>query len=220
MLRLTILLIVAMAFAWETLGQDNGQLRPGLAMAAAEGRLDEVWAEARAKEAAADDRAEGAFMVTEAAPAPEPEPAPIPEPVVAATEPVTPDLVVPPEREVVQVVTDPVFSLESYGNESVPGEDAAKAAAALVEPEAAVLPEAEAPVEAPATDQAQIWVVKADSVNVRAEPSTEAEILGKLGTGEELLLVAVVDDEWSKIVIQGDGVEGYVATRFLTPAAP
>lgn len=216
MLRLTILLIVAMGFAWGTLGQDNGQLRPGLAKAEAEGRLDEVWAEARAKEAAADDRAEGAFVVTEAASAPEPEPAPIPEPVVAATEPVTPDLVVTPERKVVQAVTDPVFSLESYGNELVPGEDAAKAAAALVEPEAAVLPEA----EAPATDQAQIWVVKADSVNVRAEPSTEAEILGKLGTGEELLLVAVVDDEWSKIVIQGDGVEGYVATRFLTPATP
>ena len=69
-------------------------------------------------------------------------------------------------------------------------------------------------------DQGQVWYVKADSVNVRADPSTEAEILGKLGNGEALLLVAAVDDEWAKIVIQGDGIEGYVATRFLSPVAP
>lgn len=214
MLRLTILLIVAMGFALETLGQDNGQLRPGLAKAAAEGRLDEVWAEARAKEAAADKAAEGAFVdVAEAAPKPDLPPAPEPAPTLA--EPVEPDLVVEPVREVVQTVTDPVFTLESFGNEPVPGEAEARAG---VEPEAAVQPEVQP--DTLAEDQGQVWYVKADSVNVRAEPSTEAEILGKLGNGEALLMVAVVDDEWARIVIQGDGVEGYVATRFLSPVAP
>jgi uncharacterized protein YgiM (DUF1202 family) len=214
MLRLTILLIVAMGFALETLGQDNGQLRPGLAKAAAEGRLDEVWAEARAKEAAADETAEGAFVdVAEAAPGPELSPAP--EPASALAEPIEPDTVVAPVREVVQTVTDPVFTLESFGNEPVPGEAEARAG---VEPEAAVLPEVQP--DTMAEDQGQVWYVKADSVNVRAEPSTEAEILGKLGNGEALLLVASVDDEWAKIVIQGDGIEGYVATRFLSPVAP
>lgn len=210
MLRLTILLIVAMGFALETLGQDNGQLRPGLAKAAAEGRLDEVWEEARAKEAAAEDRAEGAFVdVAEAAPKPDLPPAP------TLAEPVEPDLVVAPVREVVQTVTDPVFTLESFGNEPVPGEAEARAG---VEPEAAAQPEVQP--DAIAEDQGQVWYVKADSVNVRADPSTEAEILGKLGNGEALLLVAAVDDEWAKIVIQGDGIEGYVATRFLSPVAP
>ncbi len=216
MLRLTILLIVAMGFALETLGQDNGQLRPGLAKAAAEGRLDEVWAEARAKEAAADETAEGAFVdVAEAAPEPEPQPAPELAPAPALAEVIEPDLVVEPVREVVQTVTDPVFTLESFGNEPVPGEAEARAAA---EPEAAAQPEVQP--DTMAEDQGQVWYVKADSVNVRAEPSTEAEILGKLGNGEALLLVASVDDEWAKIVIQGDGVEGYVATRFLSPVAP
>jgi uncharacterized protein YgiM (DUF1202 family) len=214
MLRLTILLIVAMGFALETLGQDNGQLRPGLAKAAAEGRLDEVWAEARAKEAAADKTAEGAFVdVAEAAPEPEPQPALAPAPTLA--EAIEPDLVVEPVREVVQAVEDPVFTLESFGNEPVPGEAEARAG---VEPEAAVQPEVQP--DTLAEDQGQVWYVKADSVNVRAEPSTEAEILGKLGNGEALLLVAAVDDEWARIVIQGDGVEGYVATRFLSPVAP
>ena len=216
MLRLTILLIVAMGFALETLGQDNGQLRPGLAKAAAEGRLDEVWAAARAKEAAADKTAEGAFVdVAEAAPEPEPQPAPELAPAPALAEAIEPDLVVEPVREVVQAVDDPVFTLESFGNEPVPGEAEARAG---VEPEAAVQPEVQP--DTLAEDQGQVWYVKADSVNVRAEPSTEAEILGKLGNGEALLMVAVVDDEWARIVIQGDGVEGYVATRFLSPVAP
>lgn len=213
MLRLSILLVVAMFFAWETLGHDDGQLRPGLAKAAAEGRLDEVWAEARAREAAreaASTEAEGAFVLAEPEPAPLlPEPTPAP----ALAAPVEPDMVV--EREVVQVVADPVFTLESFGNELVPGEDEPRVAG---EPEAVVLPEDEPETATP--DQGAVWYVKADSVNVRAEPSTEAEILGKLSTGEALLMVAAVDDEWARIVIQGDGVEGYVASRFLTPTAP
>ena len=49
MLRLTLLLIAGMFVALYTLGEDKGQLRPGLALADREGRLDEVWAEARAK---------------------------------------------------------------------------------------------------------------------------------------------------------------------------
>jgi hypothetical protein len=216
MLRLSILLIVAMAFAWSTLGEDTGQLRPGLAKAAAEGRLEEVWAEARAREAAKDNAAEGAFVLAEAPPEPKPEPAALPEPVVAATEPVTPDLVVEPEREVVQAVTDPVFSLESFGNESVPGAEESQAEALAAASGTTALPE---PAEVPETE-ADIWYVQADSVNIRAEPSTEAEILGKLGTGEQLVLVELVNDEWARIALQGDGGEGYVAIRLLSPLAP
>lgn len=219
MFRLTLVLSAAMVLALYTAGEDSGQLRPGLAKAEAEGRLEEVWAEARAREAAreaAKTEAEGAFDL--AAVEPEPEPLlPEPAPVLALAEPVEPDLVVEPEP--VLALADPVFSLESFGNEPVPGAEEARAAAEAAEGALAeALPEAE---PEPATeDQGRIWYVSADSVNVRAEPSTEAAILGKLSSGEALLMVAAVDDEWARIVIQGDGVEGYVATRFLTPVAP
>ena len=211
MLRLSLLLFVAMAFAWETLGQDNGQLRPGLAQAASEGRLEEVWATARAKEAASNAPVVAIPVVAKSAP--EPEPLPEPAPVVAETAPVA-----EPEREVVQVVEEPVFTLESFGNESIPGEEAARAAVEALEPEAVLQPAAE--LEPAEDTQGRIWYVKADSVNVRAEPSTDADVLGKLGSGEALLILATVDDEWTRIVIQGDGIEGFVATRFLTPDAP
>lgn len=212
MLRLTLLLIAGLFAVLFTLGEDKGQLRPGLALADAEGRLDEVWAEARA----------------EAAPVPTPvaveEPAPLlvaapqPAPVVADTQVAEmPEVAVEvvPGREVVAVVEEPVFSLESYGNEAVPGEDGARiegavdtAAASTAMPE--VVPGGEG----------TIWYVNASSVNVRSAPSTDSDVLGKLGSGEAALLVAAVDNEWARIVIQGDGLEGYVALRYLTPESP
>jgi uncharacterized protein YgiM (DUF1202 family) len=225
LLPLVVLTLGAMYFALETLGQDNGQLRPGLAQAAAEGRLEEVWAEARAREVASSD-AEGAFV--EAEPVPEPI---LPEPIlpaapaasVALAEPIEADLVVEPEPEV--AVADPVFTLELFGNEPVPGEAEARAEGS-VEPEPVLLtetetaPEPETEPEVADADQGRVWYVLADSVNVRAEPSTEAAILGKLTSGESLLMIAAVDDEWARIVIEGDGIEGYVASRFLSPVAP
>ena len=212
MLRLTLLLIVAMGFALGTLGHDTGQLRPGLAKAEAEGRLDEVWAEARAKQAAA--AAPVVDRVAEPVSADVvPEPAPMaPEaPAITIAEPIQPDTIVDPVREVVQVVEEPIFTLSALGNEAVPGEDGSERVAdAAPEP----LPELSA------SGDGTIWYVTASSVNVRATPSTEAEILGKLELGEATLLVQQVDAEWARIVIQGDGVEGFVATRFLTPVAP
>ena len=94
-------------------------------------------------------------------------------------------------------VPEPVFSLASVGNEAVPT----------------------AP-EVPDGGQGTIWYVTANSVNVRAAPSTDAEIVGRLGNGEATLMVQAVDDDWARIVIQGDGVEGFVALRYLSAEAP
>jgi hypothetical protein len=217
MLRLTLLLIVAMYTALMTLGADNGQLRPGLALAASEGRLDQVWAEARAK--AEPVSAPAPAVVAEPvalAAAPEPAlPAPIAveeAPVVAA---IKPAVEVVPGREVVAMVEEPIFSLESFGNEAVPGEDGAPVETAATDNAAP-----EPAPEVLAGGEGTIWYVNASSVNVRAEPSTEAEVLGKLGNGEAALMVASIDGEWARIVIQGDGLEGYVATRYLSPEAP
>jgi hypothetical protein len=209
MLRLTLLLCFGMLVALFTLGEDRGQLRPGLAKAEAEGRLDEVWAEARAEGARKPQPVvEPAPVVAEVAPAPQPEPA------AAAPAPVTlastgPVVEVEAGRNTVQSVEEPVFTLSALGNEPVPGEDGASIEVAVTEA-----------VAEPPIAGGTIWYVTADAVNVRAAPSTDSEVLGRLGSGEATLLVAAVDSDWAQIVIQGDGVEGYVALRFLSPNAP
>lgn len=201
MLRLTLLLCIGMYAALMTLGDDHGQLRPGLAKAVAEGRLGE------GSYGAFDDSVPEAAPVplVEAAPEPEPEPQPLPEPLpepLFAADPILPDQTAP---AMVVALEDPVFSLASLGNESVPGEDGT----ALPEP----LPTADVAENA-------VWYVNATSVNVRSAPSTDAEILDKLALGEAALLVEQVDGDWARITIQGDGLEGYVALRYLSPEAP
>jgi uncharacterized protein YgiM (DUF1202 family) len=125
---------------------------------------------------------------------------PVSEPVVEVVAAVAPSPApyVEPAREVVQAVDEPVFTLSALATEAVPG--AAKAQASRAE--------------------GQIYYVTASSVNVREAPSTEASVLGKLGAGEAALVITDVDGEWARIVIQGDGMEGYVAMRFLSADAP
>ncbi len=206
MLRLTLLLFAGMFAALFTLGEDRGQLRPGLALAKAEGRLDEVPAEAAMPVAVAVADTRPAAIVPAVAPVPAPEPAAKVLPILASTEAA---IEVAPGRKVVKEVAEPVFTLSALGNELVPGEDGSP-----------VVAELQPVAEVASGGAGTIWYVNASSVNVRAEPSTEAEILGKLGSGEATLLVTAVGDEWARIVIQGDGVEGYVALRFLSPSAP
>jgi hypothetical protein len=183
MLRLTILLCAGMYAALMIAGEDRGQLRPGLAKAAAEGRLPEP-------------AVEPAPEVVTAAPVAEPEP----EVVVTASAPARPEPApyVEPIRQVVEAVEEPVFTLSALPTEEVPG--------------AAEAPESDA--------EGKIFYVTASSVNVREGPSTDASVLGKLDSGEAALVITDVDGEWARIVIQGDGMEGYVAMRFLSPEAP
>lgn len=79
--------------------------------------------------------------------------------------------------------------------------------------------------ETPVTDiaaQGRLAVVTARAVNVRSGPTTEAPVVGRLTTGEEVLVVAdqPTVDGWSRVRIEGDGVTGYVATRLLQPIDP
>lgn len=86
-----------------------------------------------------------------------------------------------------------------------------------VRAEREIVPE---PVAAAATpDLSQMMpvvYVNATSVNVRQGPSTQDAIVGKLDRGDAALVVWTDDTGWSRIRIEGDGVEGYVASRFLT----
>jgi uncharacterized protein YgiM (DUF1202 family) len=196
---MTLILCIGMYAALMIAGVDRGQMRPGLADAAAktarEGVSDVSGADSDLAEAVSEP-----VVKVAAAPASEPVVEPVAE--IAAAEPAP---YVEPERKLVTEVAEPVFSLASVGNEAVP-------AAQSDEPAAAP--------EVPEGGEGTIWYVTANSVNVRAEPSTEAEVVGKLGSGEATLLVQAVDDDWARIVIQGDGVEGFVAMRYLSAEAP
>ncbi|MFO1202235.1 MAG: SH3 domain-containing protein [Tabrizicola sp.] len=206
---MTLILCIGMYAALMIAGQDRGQLRPGLADAAAKAALQgTVQADAAVPEtaeiAAAAPVAEPAAEPVVAATAEEPATPPAVEPAAPVVAEATPEPAVEPARTVVTEVEEPVFSLASVGNEAVPGEGSQQAATPEVMPDG----------------EGTIWYVNASSVNVRAEPSTEAEIVGRLGSGEATLMVQAVNDEWARIVIQGDGVEGFVAMRYLSAEAP
>ena len=198
MLRMTLILCIGMYAALMIAGVDRGQLRPGLADAAAKAALaggGDIGGTDSVEIAAAEPVVEptvtaaASEVVEVAAPVAE-------ETVVAAAEP---EPYVEPARTVVTEVQEPIFSLAAVGNEAVPATPAA---------------------EVPDGGEGTIWYVTASSVNVRAEPSTDAEIVGRLGSGEATLMVQAVDSDWARIVIQGDGVEGFVALRYLSAEAP
>jgi hypothetical protein len=60
-----------------------------------------------------------------------------------------------------------------------------------------------------------VQYVVATTVNVRSGPSAETESLTKLDRGEAVLVLPSDTPGWSMIRIEGDGLEGYIATRFL-----
>ncbi|WP_128515293.1 SH3 domain-containing protein [Tabrizicola thermarum] len=196
MLRLTLILCAVLFAALMIAGEDRGQLRPGLADAAARKAL------AESDSVPPAPQPEAVTVI-----AAEPMANPVTRPTAQAAAPVVtraePEPYVEPARKLVTEVQEPIFSLSSLGTEPVPA-----------------APGPETTPEVAEGGTGTIWYVTADSVNVRAEPSTEGEVLGTLGSGEAALLVQAVNGEWARIVIQGDGVEGYVAMRYLSPVAP
>lgn len=63
-----------------------------------------------------------------------------------------------------------------------------------------------------------LMVVNTKSVNVRAGPGKEFSVVDRLVRGESVLVVVQGEgpDGWSLIRIEGDGIEGYVASRLLS----
>jgi uncharacterized protein YgiM (DUF1202 family) len=114
----------------------------------------------------------------------------------AYTEPAT-----TPATPVRRTVPAPVFTLSALPTESLRDSEAAD------------------PAPAPVAD-GQVLYVTANSVNVRQEPSTEASVVGKLTRGEAALVLWQEGEDWARIIIEGDGLEGYVASRFLSANAP
>ncbi|WP_162232918.1 SH3 domain-containing protein [Cypionkella psychrotolerans] len=69
-----------------------------------------------------------------------------------------------------------------------------------------------------AAEPGVLMVVNAKSANVRSGPGKDYDVVGRLMRGDSVLVVAQGEgaDGWSLIRIEGDGIEGYIATRLLT----
>ena len=111
-----------------------------------------------------------------------------------------------PDQPVMRAAADPIA-------EAVAAEVAAAMAPKMVAAEV---------VAAAETPAGKLRWIGANSVNVRAGPSTEFPVLDKLNRGEAVLVVLEDGgaEGWSRVRIEGDGVEGFVASRFLTDAQP
>lgn len=64
----------------------------------------------------------------------------------------------------------------------------------------------------------KLFYVASDTANVREGPGKDHAVIETLLKGESVLVVFQGEgsDGWSLIRIEGDGVEGYVASRLLT----
>lgn len=145
---------------------------------------------------------------------PAPEQPAAPEPVRAAPEPVLvasePSVFIP-----AQTVMEPAVPQTPETEVTV---QAASVVAApdvvgvtVPEPTPEIQPEPEIP-------GGKLFFVSATGANVREGPGTDYGVLGSLAQGEQVLVV-IEDtpvDGWSRVRLEGDGGEGYIATRLLS----
>ncbi|MBU2937378.1 MULTISPECIES: SH3 domain-containing protein [Pacificibacter] len=59
--------------------------------------------------------------------------------------------------------------------------------------------------------------VTANRVNVRSGPTTSNPVLGQVERADVVRVISDPNSAWVKIIIEGDGIEGYMSSRFLTP---
>lgn len=62
--------------------------------------------------------------------------------------------------------------------------------------------------------------ITAQTVNVREGPSTEFAVIGKLTRGEATRLLWLEQNGWAHIILEGDGLTGFVSGEFLSADAP
>lgn len=194
MFKLIVFLCAGIYAVMFVMGRDGGPVRDGLA-----GKItplmqpSEAAAPAATKVAAAAPAPEPAVVATPAADAPVAE-APVAE---AAVTPAS-----FPQADADAPETGLTLALPLVDDGAAPPEPqaAAEPAAAEIEAEPVVL------------------YVTASSVNVRSGPSAETEALTRLPRGEAVLVLPSDTPGWSMIRLEGDGVEGYIASRFLGTA--
>lgn len=78
-----------------------------------------------------------------------------------------------------------------------------------------------ADLAAPApTASTDLRYVTGRAVNVRGGPSTGHPVIGSLVQGEAVRIIHDSGNGWAHILIEGDGIDGYISTRFLSAETP
>lgn len=134
---------------------------------------------------------------------PAPEQPATPEPVRAAS---TPSVFIP-----AQTVMEPAAPLTPDLQSTV------MAAPVVATPEVTAVTAPE-PTPEPEVAGGKLFFVSATGANVREGPGTDYGVLGSLAQGEQVLVVLedTPVEGWSRVRLEGDGVEGYIATRLLS----
>jgi uncharacterized protein YgiM (DUF1202 family) len=192
MFKLLVFLCAGLFATMYVLGRDGGPVRDGLA-----GKVTPLMQDADSPEREAAPR-----VILAAATKPAAAAKPAPEPVAAAQ----PE---PPE---------PVVQIAAPATEAV-GESGLTLALPLVEDGTeAPAPQAVDP-EAAEPGDPTVMYVSATSVNVRSGPSAETQALTRLPQGEAVTVLPSDTPGWSMIRIEGDGIEGFIASRFLSESS-
>jgi hypothetical protein len=191
MFKLIVFLCAGLYAVMFVMGRDGGPVRDGLA-----GKITPLM---QPEEARTDTRQQAAAA---------------PEPAVAVVEPAASIAPAP----VAEASTTPAVVTQASFPDTA--DEAQQSGLTLALPlvdaaTAAPAPQAETePAAGPATDPIVMYVT-GSSVNVRSGPSAETEALTRLPRGEAVLVLPSDTPGWSMIRLEGDGVEGYIASRFL-----
>jgi uncharacterized protein YgiM (DUF1202 family) len=189
MFKLLVFLCAGIFATLYVLGRDGGPVRDGLA-----GKVTPL-----IQVADSPEREAAPQVILAAAPATTRKPAPEPQPVIQ-----------PEPAEPAPAVVEASFPSED------PGDTGLTLALPLVDGETDA-PAAQAAEPAPEVlNEPMVMYIDATSVNVRSGPSAETEALTRLPRGEAVLATPSDVPGWSRIVIEGDGIEGYIASRFLS----
>jgi hypothetical protein len=129
-----------------------------------------------------------------------------------------PRVVAAPVADAPLGVADPPAGIAA--SEVIPVTEAAFVPEAPLMITSAVADSTAAPVaaQAVAVESGVLMVVNTKSANVRSGPGKDFVVVGRLTRGDSVLVVVRGEgaDSWSLIRIEGDGIEGYIATRLLT----
>jgi uncharacterized protein YgiM (DUF1202 family) len=88
----------------------------------------------------------------------------------------------------------------------------------LPAPETAPAPQPEPTIAQMQDPAPTVWVISAKSANVRQGPGKSHAVVGRLTRGDEALLVRDEGNGWGQILVEGDGVEGFVSLELMRPA--
>lgn len=206
MYRLIALLCAGILVTLVIAGRDEGQMRPALAEAAAEGRTIPVIARPRVapRHERADSRpadTRGTDRGTDATAEPAAVARALADPARGQDADAALAEAARPVRR--QTPPAPVFTLSALGNASP--DDTTEA-----------MDQADIMDERHGTGGA-IRRVQADVVNIRQGPSTGTEVIGRLVAGEEVTVLGPAGADWVEIEVVGDGAHGFIAAWLLAP---